>query len=78
MSEPIAVFLALSWSRGSFAGDEGTVWQDKSGGAVAWVNEDNETGDHRPRVDVAYIAAANPSVILALLDELEALRGSTE
>jgi hypothetical protein len=66
------------WARSEVPGDTLTVYQDSSGGAIAWVNGDNETGPHHPSADAAYIAAVSPDVVLALLDERDALRAALE
>ena len=62
------------WHHSDIPGDLETVWQSSSGGAVAWVNESNETGDHHPYADAAHIAANDPAQVLAMCAEIDALR----
>ena len=44
------------WEKSTVRGDEYTVWHHGSGGAVAWINAENETGPHHPWEDAEGIA----------------------
>jgi hypothetical protein len=64
------------WKHGPLFGE---VWRTRGNALyqrVAWVKGARSRQAARVAADAAYIAAANPATILALLDELDALRVS--
>jgi uncharacterized protein CbrC (UPF0167 family) len=64
------------WAVSDVKGDVGTIWQHGSGGAIAWPNFENETGHHHPFEDATFIAKANPTAILELVERVEGLEAA--
>ena len=59
------------WERSQLHGDTLTVYDSRSGGAIAWVNGDNWTGPHHPDADAAAIVAMDHTyeALLAVASE---------
>lgn len=54
-------------------------WEQSEGGMyVDVVDDDSQVAEVIRRADAAFIAAANPAAVLALLDEIERLRAGQD